>query len=242
MFRIAICDDENYFLLHEREIITSYMEMNEYDYIIDSFESGKALLERNEELSRYDIIFLDIDMRDLYGLETARRIREISDTVYLVFVTTFLMCAVEGYKVNAVRCILKDGKSFRFAMMECLDTIIKEINRVQRRYCFEFLEGRCEVKLEDIVYVESSLHKLIFYINGMKQQIYSMYEKLDVIESVLEGKEFCRIHKSFLVNMRYVNKVTRYQLELYDGTVLNIAKGKYVESNQRFLIYQEGIT
>ncbi|MCM1495095.1 MAG: LytTR family DNA-binding domain-containing protein [Bacteroides sp.] len=237
MFRIALCDDEAYFLQYEKRLIMDYMERRGYDYKIDSFSSGKELLERKDELQQYHILFLDIYMEEIDGMETARQIRRFSEHTYLVFVTAFITYAVDGYKVNASRFLLKLQGNLDLAMKECLDAILKEIAHSNWKHSFGFIEGNLEVRLEQIVYVESRLHKLIFHVKGMKHSKYTMYEKLDSVEALL-GEDFCRIHKSYLVNLKYVYHMERYQLELYDGTCLSIAKGKYVDVNNRFLSYQ----
>lgn len=238
MFRIAICDDESCFLLQEKALIISYMKRNGYDCRIDAFSSGRGLLALRDEVKQYDIIFLDINMEELDGLETAKEVRRYSETTYLVFVTAYLTYAIEGYKVNAIRFLIKDEGNLGPAMRECLDTIMKEKKRSEQKYCFDFVEGTLEVVWKNIIYVESSLHKLIFYMNDRKRSQFTMYDKLDTIETLLQGSEFCRIHKSYLVNLKYVRNLERYRLELHDGTILNIAKGKYMESNRRFLVYQ----
>lgn len=238
MFRIALCDDESCFLLHEKALIISYMKRNGYEYRIDAFSSGSELLAIGDEIRQYSIIFLDINMEEMDGLDTAREIRRYTDTTYLVFVTAYLSYAIEGYKVNAIRFLLKDERNLGPAMKECLDVIIREKLRSEKKYSFDFVEGSFEIGWNNIIYVESSLHKLIFYMNDKKRSRYTMYDKLDTIETRLQGSEFCRIHKSYLVNLKYVRNLERYRLELYDGTILNIAKGKYLESNRRFLVYQ----
>lgn len=240
MFRIAICDDEAYFLRYEKQLIINYMKCNGYDCQIDAFQSGKELLELKEEIRQYQIVFLDIYMEEIDGMETAKQIRRFSSTTYLVFVTAFVTYAVDGYKVNASRFLLKVQGDLKLAMKECLDSIIREIEHSEWKHCFEFIEGSLEVRLENIVYVESRLHKLIFHIKGTKLSKYTMYDKLDSVEALL-GNDFCRIHKSYLVNLKYIYTIKRYQLELYDETVLNIAKGKFIEVNNRFISYQGGI-
>lgn len=237
MFRIAICDDEAYFLQYEKRLIVNYMERYGYDYQIDSYHSGRELLELKDGIKEYQIVFLDIYMDEIDGMETARQIRRFSGMTYLVFVTAFVTYAVDGYKVNASRFLLKDQGNLKLAMQECLDAIIREIEHSEWKHCFEFIEGSIEARLENIIYVESRLHKLFFYVQGTKLSKYTMYEKLDSME-VLLGNDFCRIHKSYLVNLKFISGMKRYQMELYDGTLLNIAKGKYVEVNNRFISYQ----
>ncbi len=108
MFRIAICDDEEYFRNREKKLIEQYMGKRKYDCLIDLYASGEKLLERTDTDMPYDVIFLDISMEEMDGLQTAGRIRKLSENVYIVFVTAYITYALDGYKVGAVRYLLKE--------------------------------------------------------------------------------------------------------------------------------------
>ena len=220
MLRIAICDDEEDFLLYEKQLLIKYMECRQLEYRIDPFHSGRSLIEKGEGIKQYHIIFLDIRMEELDGLETARQIRQFSTDTYLVFVTAFMNYALEGYKVKAVRFLLKEKEKLEFSLQECLDAVLRELDQRIWRHEFEFLEGTLVLGIEELLYVESHLHKLLFYIKGKQELRCSMYEKLDTIEMLLKHQDFCRIHQSYLVNLRYIKKMERYQAELYNGTVI----------------------
>lgn len=226
MINIAICDDEELFLQREQDIISKYMGENGYQYNIDQYLSGKQFLESNKA-DKYDIVFLDVSMAEIDGMETAKRIREFNNKVFLVFVTAFIVYSTEGYKVEAIRYILKNDKMFDAAIEESLFTIIQRLAVSKQKHTFSFQEGKIEIDLSNIVYIESNLHKLIFHMNTSKKKQYSMYEKLDSIDAEIGGSGFVRIHKSYLVNMKYVEDIERYKLVLKDGTNLNIAKSRY---------------
>ena len=91
---------------------------------------------------------------------------------------------------------------------------------------------------EDILYVESNLHKLIFHMAGNLDRKYTMYEKLDSIEELLHDAGFCRIHKSCLVNLRYVEHVERYKAELLNGSSLAISKSRYIHTRDEWICYR----
>lgn len=233
MINIAICDDEELFLQREQDIISKYMGENGYQYNIDQYLSGKQFLESNKA-DKYDIVFLDVSMDEIDGMETARRIRELSDTVFLVFVSAFIVYSMEGYKVNASRYILKDDKTLDTAIEESLNAIIQKLCILKERYTFSFQEGKKEIDLSNIVYIESNLHKIIFHMNRSKKTQYSMYEKLDVIDATIGQFGFCRIHKSYLVNMKYAEDIERYRLLLVGGIDLSIAKSRYPVVKESF--------
>lgn len=238
MFHIAICDDEGYFLLREQHLIKKYMDRMGYSYQIYIFHSGKDILDLGNSVSKFDIIFLDINMEEIDGIETAKRIRKVTKDTYIVFVTAFVTYALEGYKVDAVRYLLKDDECLENAVNECLETIINKMNYCVVKHTFEFQEGTLELRLDNVLYVESNLHKLTFHLIGLRAEHYSMYEKLDVIDEELHLSGFCRIHKSFLINLRYVESIERYKAELSNGTVLGISKSRYLNAKEAFICYR----
>lgn len=90
---------------------------------IDTFSSGKEFVELGIEMVKYKIVFLDINMDELDGIMTAKKIRENSKDMFIVFVTAFVNYTIEGYKVDAVRYILKDNKNLFASVYECMDAI-----------------------------------------------------------------------------------------------------------------------
>lgn len=238
MFYIAICDDEKYFRIREKELIAKYMNDKNYKFKIDSYGSGIELLEQKSKIPQYDILFLDINMKEIDGMKTAREIRKITREVYIVFVTAFITYAPEGYEVDAIRYLLKDDGHIEKSIVECLETITYKMNYVEYKHVFEFREGKTTVFFEDILYVESNLHKLIFHMAGNSDRKYTMYDKLDSIEGLLQDAGFCRIHKSCLVNFRYVQYVERYRAVLSNGESLAVSKSRFIQTRDEWVCYR----
>ena len=93
MFRIAICDDERQFRKRIHDILIEYMNENDILYEIDEFESGKDFISLGINLAKYDIVFLDVNMDELDGMETAQKIRKVSNDVFIVFCySIYYMC------------------------------------------------------------------------------------------------------------------------------------------------------
>ena len=93
---------------------------------IDEFESGNEFINLGINMTKYDIVFLDINMDEIDGIETAQEIRKVSNDIFIVFVTAFISYAVEGYSVNAIRYILKNNENFAELIFECIDAISKK--------------------------------------------------------------------------------------------------------------------
>lgn len=236
--KIAICDDESHFRKRIREILTDYMNKNDIVYEIDEFESGKDFVALGIEIAKYTVAFLDINMDELDGIETAQKIRKVSKEIFIVFVTAFINYTLAGYKVEAVRYILKNNVSFSESLFECMDAISEKMNYVVEKKKFDFNEGKRTVSLERLLYIESRLHKLEFYIMEDRLNKYSLYGKLDMLEKELEGNNFVRIHQSYLVNMNYIEKISRYEALLSNGIKLEIPKARYKFVEEMFVAYK----
>ena len=164
MFRIAICDDEKIFRDDLKEILIRYMTDRGIMLEIDTFSSGKEFVELGIEMVKYKIVFLDINMDELDGIMTAKKIRENSKDMFIVFVTAFVNYTIEGYKVDAVRYILKDNKNLFASVYECMDAIHEKMDYKITWAEFDFCEGTRKVSLNRILYIESKLHKLEFHV------------------------------------------------------------------------------
>ena len=239
MFHIAVCDDEEYFLLREKKLIEKYMESREIDFWIDLYASGSEMLSAADTALQYDVIFLDINMEEMDGIETARRIRELSENIYIVFVTAHITYALEGYKVGAIRYLLKEDSSLENTLKECLDTIVERMDCEKAMYEFDFRNKKKSIPADSILYVESRLHKVIFFVmeNGVKE--YSKYDRLDAVETKLRQHGFCRVHQSFLVNMKYAKCIERYTMSLENGIEISISK-KYYKHIEKEYIRRQG--
>lgn len=105
---IAICDDEQVYIDRMVKYIGVYSEECEMDINITSYNSGKVLLEDVEkDTSKYDIIFLDVEMPDIDGVDTARGIRKVTEDVIICFVTSFEKYAIQAYGVEALAYVIK---------------------------------------------------------------------------------------------------------------------------------------
>lgn len=238
MFRIAICDDESHFRKLICEILIDYMDKKGILYEIDEFELGKDFVNLGIEILKYKIVFLDINMDELDGMETAQKIREVSKDIFIVFVTAFINYTLEGYRVDAVRYILKNNVNFSELVFECMDAISMKMNYVVKRKTFNFNEGTKNMPLERLLYVESRLHKLEFYIMEDRLNKYSLYGTLNDMEKELADNAFVRIHQSYLVNMKHVEKVSRYKVLLSNGIELEIPKVRYKFVEEIYVLYK----
>lgn len=234
MIRIAVCDDEKYYREKIQTLLEQYLVQHGLDYGITQYGSGKDFLDSRRNAVCCDILFLDINMDELDGIRTAERIRSFQPDIHIVFVTAFINYALEGYKVNAVRYIMKD--MLETAIIECMDAVLKKMQL--QKVVFSFSDGDRKIDTDTLLYVESRLHKVVFRYRDMDADGDCIYDKLDNIESKLTQYGFLRIHKSYLVNMKHIQKISNYRAVLDNGEALPIPRLRFQSVKELYVEYR----
>lgn len=237
MLQIAICDDESYYREKLQRLVKAYLDRHHLSGEVYFFASGEEFLSQNENNVKYDIVFMDISMDKLNGIETAMRMRSFHSDTYLVFVTAFVDYALEGYKANAIRYILKDALDV--AVEECMDAVLQKIRTTQ--VSFSFTEGERKLYTDNILYIESNKHKSIFHYMETDLIHYQIYTRLDAIEQKLSDCGFLRIHKSYLVNMKHIYKINNYVAYLDIGLELPVSRSHFRNAKEAFVTYKGAI-
>ena len=158
MLQIAICDDEKYYRKTIRLLLTEYLEKRGLEYTFSIFLSGEEFLSLPENAVKFDVVFMDINMSRVDGIETAAWMRFLHSETEIVFVTAFIHYTPEGYKVDAVRFIMKD--TLEAALPECMDAVLKRKRLEQVE--FSCVEGNVRLFTDRILYVAVSYTHLLF--------------------------------------------------------------------------------
>lgn len=235
MFKIAICDDENLFTEELKKLLSGYMMEKGIVFEIDTYSSGEALIELGIEIVKYTAIFLDINMEKVDGIMAAEKIREISREVFIVFVTAYVDYSLEGYRLDVVRYLLKGNANFQGKVNECMDAILDKMNYSVIKKEFNFKEGRKEISLERLLYIESNMHILEFHVMEDDMKVYTMYETLNVLDDMLSENGFIRTHQSYLVNVKHIKNVVRYKVILTNRVELSIPKVRYRDVKKKYI-------
>jgi len=230
---IIICDDDILFLERFRERLESFLTERQILYKIDMLSSGEELLEH--DILKTDLIFLDIEMGEINGLETARVLRKKYPDFVLVFLTGFLEYARDGYEVKALRYILKDQLDVTF--YETMDAVITEMGLYVLPYTFDFVNGQMTIYADDILYLESDMHTVKFYLT-QNRKVRELYGTLNSIQELLPQSDFVRIHQSYLVNLKYVTYMDSATAKLIDGVKLPISRRKSPEARKAWFLYK----
>lgn len=163
MYKIAVCDDVSLFAEMIRELIDEFFSENEMDYDIDMYCRGEDLLRGLEE-NTYNMLFLDIELGDMNGVELAKEIRKYNDEMLISFITSYREFSCSGYKVNAFRYIIKEKTQLRSFVNECLSSALRLYDVKNQKRLLKFREEAKFVQINEIVYIESNGHDLIFHI------------------------------------------------------------------------------
>lgn len=237
IIKIAVCDDEIVFAEKMKTIIETYCVEKQILCEVDLYQSGREFVADNIKMVGYQLVFLDINMEEIDGLETARELRKLCKETFVIFVTAFINYTLEGYKVDAIRYLLKTGEQFEQSVYEALDAVFQKMKYTPNIKKFNFQEGNKNIALEKILYIESVLHKLTFYVLEEEVISYTMYETLNNVTGMF-NKDFVRIHQSFLVNLRFVRKIDGNDLLLSNDISLPIARSKLKEVRNRVAMFK----
>ena len=232
MLTIAICDDEKKICDYIENRTTEFLAKNDLEAEVSVFYDGSELLKKCENnTQRFDIIFLDIKMKTLNGVECAKLLRDIGVNSLIVFITSSAEYVFSGYEVKAFRYILKTDlvNAFSRVFSECL----LELKKLDTSFFTVKTSSSVKnIPLSDILYFESNKRLLNIH---TKNEVVSFYEKLDNVENELKEKDFIRIHQSFLVNAQKIKSVSKDSVLLSNDFSLPVSKSKATKVKEAYL-------
>ena len=220
MLSIAVCDDEVIECCNMAKRIKEIMEEMKIPCIICQFRSGGELL---QALGNFDIVFLDIIMRDLDGMKTAQILREKASDKILIFVSSSREYVFEAYDVEAFQYLLKpvDDRKLKSVLQKAVH---KTEIRSQEFIIVSRERQKKKIFLDDIYYFE--IKGRMVDAHG-PEGIFTYYEQMGKLENKLQDKGFFRCHKSYLVNLKYVDGYNSQEAILENGERIVIAKRRY---------------
>ena len=201
--RIGICDDEKTLRKDLRKVVEVHLELSGVSYTIEEYDSGESLLADQARGPELDLLFLDIEMPGLDGMETAQRLREVGEDMVIVFVTAFPDYVFQGYEVQAFHYILKPYD--RKKICQVLDRAMEAAHlRQEQYYVVEQKSGTLRLPLSAVCYFKSDRRSVEAVCEDGSRRTF--YGKLDEIETSLPGC-YQRVHNRYLVNLRHVSRV-----------------------------------
>ncbi len=215
--RVAICDDENMQLsMTKTSLEAAYKSL---DLVVDTYNSGVRLLNAVDDVY-YDLIILDIEMPGLNGIETAKKLRKIEDKTAIVFLTSHVEYALEGYEVNALRYLTKPASPEKLSE---IITYLLEQKKKDKRILLRNSEDVEMVCVADIYYMEAQDQMIRVVTNkGEYQNRYNLGD----YETELGAYGFFRIHRGYLINLGHVIRLAGREVVMDDNASLPVSRMK----------------
>ncbi len=229
MIEIAICDDEEIII----ERIADLIKKQNMDCHIESFQAGNELLAAKR---RFDLIFLDIQMDGINGMETAKAVREYDRKAVIVFVTAVKEYVFEAFDVGAFHYLLKPIEERKFA--EVFENAAREIQerRIQKETPALFFKTKNKsytFNQSEIIFIESKNRKAAIHTVKNTLEVYAVMKEL---QKEL-GNSFYRCHRGYLVNMAHIAEYSSDMIEMDNGERVYLAKEKYQEFVKAYMRY-----
>ncbi|MGE5398037.1 MAG: LytR/AlgR family response regulator transcription factor [Chitinophagales bacterium] len=230
MINIAICDDELIALEELQKQISTYMIQHQIDYAISKFFRGEHLL--NSEQC-FDIVFLDIRMDGLNGMETARKMRKDRKNSNLVFVTALKEYVYDAFDVDAVNYLIKPINNRK--LNETLGKILNSLQSDCKRF-ISFRQGPAfrKILIDDILYCEVFNHTVYIHSKDITDKYKGGIEEL---EKEL-GSDFFRCHRSYILNLRFVHGYREGFATLSNNEKIPVAKRRVRQFMDSLLHHQ----
>ena len=232
MFNIGICDDNEQFIHELKHFILKYLKYNNFKADIQTFIKGQDLLEYIQDENELDLLFLDIELNDTTGIEIGKYLRteKHNDSVQIVFVSVKSNYAIQLFDIRPMNFLVKplDYKKVEYIMDE-----YNRLFKFQNSY-YEYNVGKKTHRINEqsIIYFQSVGKKInMVTIDGKKV----FYGKLSEVNERLHANSFCEVHKSYIVNMRYISEYDKEQIVMTNGEIIPISRNKRDNFNKKII-------
>ena len=231
---IAICEDEVVQINLLSDHIKNWAHKNNINIYIDTFKTAESFLIQWSDYEKYDIIFLDIKLSEMSGIDLSNIIREKNKIVDIVFVTGFFKYVLHGYKVGALQYLIKPIN--KFELYFCLDKTLERIsdknntsmliiNTTKQIIKLDYNEIYYCIMFSPYIEIHTNLEKIV------------LRKKISEMEGILPSEYFVRCHRSYIVNIKKIKSITKNNVVLENEIKIPISRGKYNEINNAFIDY-----
>lgn len=221
--RIAIVEDNKAQQILLKKFIEDFSKQNELQVTVTLFSDGLQIINNYEPF--YDVIYLDIEMKYLDGMTSAKKIRVVDENVAIVFVTNHVQFAIDAYSVDAIDFLLKPLNFFAFS--EHFKKIVAKINdrKAEKMISIKTNNGLRNIDISTLLYIESDGHYIHFHTLNCE---FVVRETMKTMERKLVLFDFYRCNNSYLVNLRHVKGIQNNEVLIANST-LQISRSKKKE-------------
>lgn len=232
MYKIAVCDDNPADAGYVADVIRRWAQARAVLMEIERFPSAEAFWFQYEENRCYDILFLDIEMEPegMNGIELAAKLRKNDSSIQLVFVTGYMEYIADGYDVEALHYLLKPVTEEKLGSV--LARALARVKAREKELFLQTTDGSVRVLNSEIRYLEVQRN----YVTIHAAEEYTVKRTIGDLEKELD-ESFYRTGRSFIVNLRFVRKITKTQVFLKDGAQVPLSRGLYEGINRAMIQY-----
>lgn len=232
MITIAICDDEKQTADQIRKLVSHFFRAKNMEISIVCFSGGEELLRYDRGI---DILFLDIQMNGMDGMETARKLRSRQFKGYLIFITVLKEMVFQSFEVQAYDYLVKPVEERQFARtMERL--LISMNNAGEEKLLVQKGYARTIISFENIVFAEVIDRKV--YLHLTSSEVVDFYDKIENLEERLDSR-FFRCHRSYLINLQYLKSCKNGVAYMENGREIPISRLRSKAFSEVILQYME---
>jgi DNA-binding LytR/AlgR family response regulator len=231
--RIVICEDEDKYAEQLIDYINEWAETRNISVEIFTYVAAEKFLYDWSDNEDYDLLFLDIKMGSMTGMELAKIIRRTNRDIPIIFATNMKEYAIEGYDVGAMQFLLKPvRKENCFA---CLDRVYQS-DRIKRYFLFKDLENDRTIRIphSDIIYIEKFAHNANIVTTEGE---YSIRKTTAQLTGELNDDLFVKCHKSYIISIRHMKSLSNALALMSDGSKIPLSKNMVKEINEKFYNY-----
>lgn len=219
--KIAICDDDAQQRAYLQDMVTEWSKRNRHLTEIKQYADAKSFLFDYEEEKDFDVLLLDIEMPQINGIQLAKEIRKENTTVQIVFITGYYEYFSDGFDVSALHYLMKPATAEKVCPV--LDKAVNNLSYRQRAILLATADGSIKVSLADILYLEA---ENVYVIVHTTQGNYRTRAALAKMAQELDDT-FFKVHRSFIVGLKYIKKITRTDITMINGETVPISRGLY---------------
>ena len=235
MIKIAFCDDDMEVLHQMNELLDRYRVERNEDITYAAFQSPFELLTEIEKGIRPDILFLDVVMPGQNGMDVAKEIRQYDTNMKIIFLTSSPEFAVESYSVGAYFYQLKP--IWEESFFRLMDAVLAECEKKKKNsLILRSKDGLTRINLQQLEYCEVLGRKLLFHLeNGAVLESAGSLD--DLAGQLMQYSNFFRPHRSFLVNMEYIQNISSRSIKMVNDAEIPIPHGKCSEIKNTYMEY-----
>ncbi len=227
--KIAICDDEKAQREYLAKLVAEWAASGNRKCSVLAYDSAEALLFALDDEGPFDILLLDVQMKELDGVGLAKKLRGTDSRVQIIFITGYPDYMAEGYEVSALHYLIKPVSGEKLS--EVLDRAAARLEEKPRTITFRAEGGIIGVRADSIYYAEVFSHYIELHTD---KQVYKLNISMNELERLLGGG-FFRCHRSYIAGLAHVRMVTRTALLLDNGKELPLSRKLYDKANQAFI-------